>query len=216
MTETQTIDREARTQAARRDESERRLLEATLTLIVRDGVSAATFDRIGQAAGYSRGLASHRFGSKEGLVRALIDFLNARRDEVVDRLNLDHVTGLEALLTYAGAHFDEMAAKPDVRAYFTLLAAAVADLSEIRAAFAQSHERAKATLEGYIARGQREGVIARDVDAGAASLMVGSALMGVAMQAIVDPAFDHARVRDETLRMIRTGLGVTQNEGDAR
>ena len=62
-----------RTQAERRDESQRRLLEAAAALIQERGMAAATFENIGVRAGYSRGLATQHFGSKQGLIEALID-----------------------------------------------------------------------------------------------------------------------------------------------
>lgn len=201
-------DREPRTQAERRDESERRLLEATMELVAREGVSAATFDRIGRHAGYSRGLASHKFGSKDGLVRALIAFLHARQDEVLAVSDVAHMNGLDALLAYVRAHFEAMGARPDLRAYFSLLASAVADLSDIRAAFAQSHERVKRLLTEFVVRGKGEGVISKAANPEAVALMVGSALMGAAMQSLIDPAFDAAPVRDETLRMLHASLAA--------
>lgn len=199
---------EPRTQAARRDESERRLIEATVELVAREGVAAATFERIGRHAGYSRGLASHKFGSKEGLVRALIAHLHARQDEMLALSDVAQMNGLDALMAYVRAHYDALAAEPDLRAYFSLLAAAVADLSDIRAAFAQSHERVKGLLTTFVARGRDEGVIVRGANAEAVALMVGSALMGAAMQSLIDPAFDAAPVRDETLRMLRASLAA--------
>jgi AcrR family transcriptional regulator len=55
-----------RSQAERRDASERQLIEATMAVVATRGVEAATFDAIGLAAGYSRGLASQKFGSSAG------------------------------------------------------------------------------------------------------------------------------------------------------
>jgi len=59
-----------RTQAARREEAERRLLEAALGVVARRGSVRMTLAEVGEAAGYSRGLPAHRFGSKAGLLRA--------------------------------------------------------------------------------------------------------------------------------------------------
>jgi AcrR family transcriptional regulator len=61
-----------RTQAERRAESEQQLLRAAAEIVVQEGVAAATFESIGRRAGYSRGLAAQKFGSKQGLVEALV------------------------------------------------------------------------------------------------------------------------------------------------
>ena len=73
MTDQLSLPRPARrTQAERRDESGRSLVEAAIAVVARQGVNAATFDAIGRQAGYSRGLATQRFGSKQGLIEAVI------------------------------------------------------------------------------------------------------------------------------------------------
>ena len=73
MSDTSTASETGRmTQAERRERSEQELLEATMRVVSEKGVAAATFDAIGREAGYSRGLVTQRFGSKDGLIRSLI------------------------------------------------------------------------------------------------------------------------------------------------
>ena len=98
------VPRPRRTQAQRRDVSERLLVEATLAVVAERGVSAATFDAIGQAAGYSRGLATQRFGSKQGLIDAVIAYLHARRDELMDAAHVAEMPPLEAVLYLSLIH----------------------------------------------------------------------------------------------------------------
>lgn len=78
----QTVGR--RTQAERREASEQRLLVAAAELIAEEGFAAASLQRIGERAGYSRGLASQHFGSKDGLVSALIAAVLARSTALLD------------------------------------------------------------------------------------------------------------------------------------
>src|SRR3989338_11006175 len=92
--------RARRTQAERRDESARNLLRAATEVIAGQGVTAATFEAIGARAGYSRGLATQKFGSKQGLIEALIAWLHARQDEGLSALGVDAMPGLDAVLTY--------------------------------------------------------------------------------------------------------------------
>ena len=51
-----------RTQAERRAESDDRLLEAAAAIIAEEGYMAATLERVGERAGFSRGLASRKYG----------------------------------------------------------------------------------------------------------------------------------------------------------
>src|SRR5476651_779728 len=89
-----------RSQAERRDASERQLIEATLEVVATRGVDAATFDAIGLAAGFSRGLASQRFGSKRGLIDAVIGYLHRRRETILEVEHVNEMPAIDAI-----AHF---------------------------------------------------------------------------------------------------------------
>jgi len=55
------------TQAERTEISDQRMFEATVQLVVERGPSSTSLSDVGILAGYSRGLASNRFGSKDRL-----------------------------------------------------------------------------------------------------------------------------------------------------
>src|SRR5438105_9575531 len=69
--------RQRRTQRERRELSHRRMLDAAVSLIARQGSSRTTLSEIGKASGYTHGLVSHRFGSKGEMVRTLIHKLQS-------------------------------------------------------------------------------------------------------------------------------------------
>lgn len=104
-------------------------------------------------------------------------------------------------------HFEGLTGTRGTRAYFTLAARAVADLSDIRSAFAEMHEQAAQFLEGMIARGQREGCIRNDVDARGAALAIGNLLLGASMQHITDPETNTERLTAATLSLTAAALG---------
>ena len=56
--------RKRRTQEERREEAERRILEAATRIIGKTGVETFTLADVGEAAGYSRGLPAHYFKTK--------------------------------------------------------------------------------------------------------------------------------------------------------
>ncbi len=208
MAQSTPIDRTRRTQAQRRDESEQRLLRAAGDVIAERGVTAATFEAIGTQAGYSRGLATQKFGSKQGMIEALIAHLHARQDAVLGELGVDAMPGLEAVLTYVDLYLRDLSRKGEGRAYFMLLASAIADLSVLRAAFAVSHERIERRLEAMVLRGQAEGAIRRDLDADAAALMVGSLLLGLSIQCLIDPDMDLDPIRTTSLATLRLSFAA--------
>ena len=57
-----------RTQAERTARSDAQMLDTAIKLICEYGTERTTLKAVGETAGYSRGLAGSRFGSKEGLM----------------------------------------------------------------------------------------------------------------------------------------------------
>ncbi|MBI1238020.1 MAG: TetR family transcriptional regulator [Alphaproteobacteria bacterium] len=206
MSQTLLVPRRARRQAERRAQSDAELLSAAAAVIAEEGYAAATFDRIGARSGYSRGLASQRFGSKDGLIAALI----ARLHEGFDALlaDIEHVpaNGLEALLMRVDLFFRSLPEAAELRAYFVMFAGVVGDLSEQRSAFAASHQIAKARFAEQIAAGQADGSIAADLNVDATAIMVGSVQLGASLQYLADPKTDLDALRLATLRALKRGL----------
>src|SRR5215207_837661 len=93
---TSRADRPRRTQAERRAASENRLLSAATKLIAERGTTAVGFGEIAKAAEVSHGLPSYLFGTKSGLLCALVDrYTGSIRSELVS-LGLDDASGLAA------------------------------------------------------------------------------------------------------------------------
>lgn len=196
-----------RTQAERRAQSDRSLLLAAAELIAEEGFQAATFEKVGARAGFSRGLASQRFGSKDGLIEALIDYLHMRTDELAEGQHLEELPGLEALLASVEIYLRNFEEEQAVRSYFIVLAGSVATLSKLRSAFAASHQLAKHKFETLILKGQQDGSITPSVDAESAALMVGSLLLGLSTQYLIDPTTDISRIRETAIATLRLSLG---------
>ncbi|MBY9065452.1 TetR/AcrR family transcriptional regulator [Hyphomonas sp. WL0036] len=196
------------TQAERRDRSERELLGAAVRVVAGQGVSAATFDAIGREAGFSRGLVTQRFGSKEGLIRALITHLHEWQGEALDEAKVSDMDGLTALCAFVHLHCESLRGAEEADTYFMLLAAAVADRLETRGAFRDSHEIERALIRNFIERGQQSGHVRGDVNADAEALLTGCSLLGMRMQALVDPEFDAGPVRDGLIASLKARLAA--------
>ncbi|HEY5719608.1 MAG TPA: helix-turn-helix domain-containing protein [Gammaproteobacteria bacterium] len=67
-----TSARPRRSQAERTARSDARMLEAAVALICDQGSAGTTLRAVGERAGYSRGLAGYRFGSKAGLLAFVV------------------------------------------------------------------------------------------------------------------------------------------------
>jgi AcrR family transcriptional regulator len=201
------------TQAERRERSEQELLEATMRVVSASGVAAATFDAIGKEAGYSRGLVTQRFGSKDGLIRSLIEALHGWQRDALDAADVERMDGLSALCAFVELHCRSLDGREEDKAYYMLLAAAVADRLETRAAFAESHEVERVLIRGLIERGQAEGSIRKDADADATALMAGCALIGIRMQNMIDPGTEIAPIRDALIQSLRARLAPVKGGG---
>lgn len=99
---------ERRTQAARRAETRKALLEAARALIVEKGYAETGTPEIVRAAEVTRGALYHHFADKADLMRALVLQESAA---IADEINARTGTGqspLEAFMTGAAAYFSAM------------------------------------------------------------------------------------------------------------
>jgi AcrR family transcriptional regulator len=199
------------TQAERRERSHQELLEATMRVVSRDGVAAATFETIAREAGYSRGLVTQRFGSKDGLIRALIDGLYSWQQGALDEAHVSDMSGLSALCAFVALHCRTVDGHEEDKAYYMLLAAAAADRLDIREAFADSHEVQRVLIRRIIERGQADGSIRKDADADAMALLAGCALIGIRMQNLIDASTDIDPVREALIQSLRANLRAKES-----
>lgn len=199
-----------RSQAERSDESETRLLEAAARVIEGEGFAAATFDRIGELAGYSRGLASAKFGSKDGLVRAVIAFVQQRLEARTNAAlaTLDKPDAIALILTWTDTLLEVVQTDELVRAYFVMMAAAVGNRADNRPAFLDAHEHVRIRLRDLIENGQAAGAVSQEIDADATALSIGSLQLGIAVELLLDPSLDMGRMRSTARQAVRGMLGI--------
>lgn len=196
-----------RTQTERRAESERRLLEATASLVVERGLNNVSLVEIGKRAGYSHALVNHLFGSKAALIERLTavaaDYYQENTKHILDQSGVDAMsTMIEVYLRLVTGN------DPIGKVSIVLWAEAVAGTQEIQPARAQWDHHFRAGVSTVVARAAAEVGTGIDVE-GAAFVIVGL-LRGVAMQLLVDPesmslpaATDH--VRRVAFDLIRSG-----------
>jgi len=195
-----------RTQAARSAESEQRLLQAAAEVIAEGGVGAATFEAVGARAGYSRGLATQKFGSKQGMIEALVAWLKQRSDEMMLESGIDTLPGFDAVIGYVDAYLASLADNVELRAYFILLSGAVADRNAADGVFSETHHWVERRIAAFVARGQAQGTIRRDLDPVAVALMVGSLLLGVSTQLHIDPKMEIAPIRAVIIKTLKAAF----------
>ena len=119
-----------RTQEVRRTEAEQRLVAAAADMVGEVGPSRVTLANVGERAGYSRGLATHHFGSKGALMQRLVEAVTHQfREAMFDRGESEDAT--TELRTLIGIYFDVVTdLQPVNRARLALWADAVANPDE--------------------------------------------------------------------------------------
>ncbi|HYM35434.1 MAG TPA: TetR/AcrR family transcriptional regulator [Steroidobacteraceae bacterium] len=118
-----------RPHAVRREEAEERMLKAAVKIVAERGLENLTLAECGEAAGYSRGLAPHYFGSKEELVSAIAQHIV---DDYIARQRADRPprVGLAGLLDNISFYIDSGRANPtNLRAFHAVLGSALKQTS---------------------------------------------------------------------------------------
>ena len=203
-----------RSHAERREDAERRLLAAALELVARRGSVRMTLAEVGQAAGYSRGLPAHRFGSKAGLVHALAGYIGERFGEQREE-GPKPEPGLDAILGNIVFYFSladdttplRATASPNAGSAFTATRALLVMMTEscmetgtdLRAEVAAYNRSALAWFEQHIRTGIERRQIAADNDPAVTAVILLGAMRGVLQQWLVDDRIPLTTVRDRLL-----------------
>lgn len=195
--------RARRTHAQRREEAERRLLDAALAIVAQRGSVRMTLAEVGEAAGYSRGLAAHRFGSKAGLVQALAGYIGEQFGQQRAR-GPALQPGLQAILGNIRFYFGRRgAAWLSSRALLVMMNEACIEAQpELRPVVAAYNRSALAWFEQHIATGIANGEIAPGNDPKATAVLLLGAMRGIMLQWLVDPKLPVNAVRDRLLAVV--------------
>lgn len=183
-----------RTQATRRQESGRRMLRAAARLFAERGVSGTSLADVGVAAGYSRGLPVERFGSKLGLITALLGAMDAWFQAHIARV-LKGATGMKAVRLRMEAHLASVDRDAiSTAALYSVYAESLFVMSELQPRVAAVTGRWRDGLAANLREARRAGEIGRRVDCEGEARFLLSAMRGLVIQYLLDrSAADFAR-----------------------
>ena len=179
-----------RTQAERTALAESSMILAAIELLNSVGIQGTTLVAIGERSGYSRGLASHHFGSKAGLLRTVLKRMTSVWTEKLVG-NLDGKTGLQAFATAIDTHLEHVLRHPDyILATNILWGAALDPASEFKPNVAEFMRIQRESVAVWVEGGQKSGEIRPDVNAGHVSEQFYGTLIGLNNQWLVAPEID--------------------------
>lgn len=206
------IESKSRTQAGRTALSDERMFASAKQIIVEKGTHKTTLKEIGERAGYSRGLASNRFGSKEGLFSQMVRDFNRRWASELKRF-VGEKTGLAAYI----AAFDAVESfllghSEEMRALYILWFESMTSHDEVRRRLAANHLAYRRDTELWICQGIEQGTIRPSIDPVCFAVEFAALIFGLIYQWLVQPeainvhtVFQHYRRSSlETLSQWRT------------
>jgi len=170
------------------------MADAAVALICDRGAGATTLKDVGLRAGYSRGLASYRFGSKAGLWSFLIRRIG---EEWLAELQqtVAGTSGVDTIHAAVDAHCRFLLDSSDrIRAFYVLWFESVGPDPALRQVITGAHERRQRDVEAWIRGGIEAGTVRPDVDVRAVAEQFCAAIIGIVYAWLVSP-LAHAEVR---------------------
>jgi len=198
-----------RTQAERTALAEDRMIGAAIELLNTVGIEGATLKAIGEKAGYSRGLATHHFGTKAGLFRKLLrevsaSWVRALQDKVSGK------TGLEALEAANEAHLHHVLEHPDhLRAMYILWFGSLDPGSDFKPNLSGFMRLQRESMANWVRGGQEAGEIRPDIHPARAGEQLYATTIGINHQWLVDPSLNlktaYREMKENMLRWLKAG-----------
>ncbi len=176
-----------RTQEERKAESERQIIRAAIRIFARQGYLRTTLNQVGEEAGYTGGLVSHRFGSKAGLLKAVITDSGTRLLQDQIGASLRTKSAEAALKNYIATYMEEVTLREsDLRAIYVIMGEALGDDEEIQQAVAAFNQRTRRCITSIVQRGIDNGEFNKGIAAEDAGVLIMGLLRGVVMQYLFD------------------------------
>jgi AcrR family transcriptional regulator len=172
------------------------------------GAAGATFDRVAQLAGVSRGLLHYYFGSKERLLVEVVRHDTELRVETLKR-NLAQADSLDAVVEVLVTQVRSFLAEdPASQAVIYEMFSASRHNEELRVEMAQLFKQTRDHIAVALREKQEAGVVnlrSRPEDVASVLLGLGD---GFTMQLISDPEWDSDQAFDLGIRTARFLLGA--------
>ncbi|MCD0453044.1 TetR/AcrR family transcriptional regulator [Actinocorallia sp. API 0066] len=197
--------KERRTQAERRAESQDRLLRAAIQLLGTHGYARTSLAEIGKAAGLSRGLVSHHFGSKEACMRAVVTKIRETAGELITESG---ARGLDRIDRLFELYFDGVRhADPTFTAMVTIMVESLTSTPGLRPTVSTTNDITRKFVAELLTKAVAESSAALTVDVDALSVLITGILRGVALQYQIDPEnVDLGKATETAKAMVRATI----------
>jgi AcrR family transcriptional regulator len=204
-----------RTQAERREDSDRRMVRAAIELFAERGVTGTSLADIGERAGFSRGLPVFRYGSKVGVIKAVLESMEQRssaRRSVV----LEGKRGLAALRAAVAHRIDTMqGSAAGSSALYSVVIASLYSMPELKPYIAAKNEGWRRSIAAHLQDAQAAGEIRADVDCEQQATIIHCLLRGLIIDHMIDSGGTTLQVIKSAVSRVIADIACTEASPDS-
>jgi AcrR family transcriptional regulator len=198
-----------RTQAERREESDQRMLRAAIELFAERGVSGTSLADIGERAGFSRGLPAFRYGSKVGLIKAVLESME-RRSSAKRAIALEGKRGLAALRAGIAHRIDMMNGSAAASsALYSVVIASLYSMPELKSYIAGKNDGWRRNIAAYLQDAQAAGEIRPELDCDQQATIIHCLLRGLIIDHMIDADITTLQVIESAVSRIIADIACT-------
>jgi AcrR family transcriptional regulator len=181
--------------------------------VLEHGTEKTTLAMIGEKAGYSRGLATYRFGSKAGLYDSLCKAIGRNWLEYLKR-GVEGKTGIDAMCAALDTVYKWVTDAPDeARVLQILHCGSASPGSQFSETSIGIHRRQQSDVVAWVEAGQRDGQIRKEIDARAVAAEYVAYTSGMSYLWLISPeTFDFENANKAMKHYLRTTLGTLPQE----
>lgn len=202
-----------RTQADRRQKSEKQLIDNAILLIAKRGVEGLRLAELGAAAGYSRGLAGHYFGTKEVLISRVIERIFTRYNKLLAKGS--EATGLSAINIMVREHVRTLVeAYPEVVALHEIYRSASTN-PDVKEMVADLTTKRIDSIKSALQQAYNANVSSPEFDVHSEAIQLQAFIRGLAALFIVDNKIPIKSVSEDYLRSLGLRLGLSDESSKA-
>jgi AcrR family transcriptional regulator len=199
-----------RSHSERREEAESRILAAAVDIVAERGLQDLTLAECGQAAGYSRGLAAHYFGSRDQLIGSIAQYIVGEYTKRLRSSGPRPITagraGLEDFLEQVSFYISSNRNSPrHTRAFHAVLGAAFKQ-APLADTVAELNRNSIAAFAAGIRAGIEAGEIRADVNVSAQAALIVATVRGIVRQWLLDSSVDLELIGKELVDNLRRSL----------
>lgn len=194
--------------STRREKTRERILRATLGLLLERGFHGFGLDEVGRAANVSRQAVYLHFGSKAGLLEALVEYV----PQIEGRPELDHLPADEAVVAIIRFNAGYLTR---IRRFASLIHSARAEVPEAAAAWRRRMDFIRGRCRQMALRLADEGLLAEGWSVeNAADLFWAVISFPVYEYLVIDAGWSTERYETELSRMVRRAFVGSRIPGE--